>query len=161
MCSGSRSSVVARCRPVADQEPHPRSQPGAALVGGVRLVVGADPGRDVGVQIAAVHAGRVSVDVAREGELGELALVARDHAGEVHHLGEPDHTATPKQCVEVAGRQLAPGRLEVRGRHARRGHEPDVERNAVADVEQPVDTVGAEHVRDLVRVDHDRRRPER
>ena len=45
--------------------------------------------------------------------------------------------------------------------HARGRHEPDVERDPAADVEQPVDAVGAEHVRDLVRVGDDRGRPER
>ena len=37
----------------------------------------------------------------------------------------------------------------------------DVERHLAAGVEQPVDAVGAEHVRDLVRVGDDRGRPER
>ena len=180
MCSGSRSSVqnairrgpysassgssalqVACGRRLADQEPHAGAQPLAPLLDRVGLVVGADAGGDVGVQVAAAHAGRVAVDVARERELRELALVAGDDAGEVHHLGEAEHTPAPQQRVEVARRQLAPRRLELRGGHARRRHEPDVERDAVADVEQPVHAVGAEHVRDLVRVGDDRRRPER
>ena len=52
-------------------------------------------------------------------------------------------------------------RLEARRGHARRGHEVDVERESAADVEQPVHAVGAEHVRDLVRVGDDGRRAER
>src|SRR5207248_9229903 len=42
----------------------------------------------------------------------------------------------------------------------RRGHEVEVERQAVAGVEEPVDAVRAEHVRELVRVEDDRRRAE-
>ena len=182
MCSGSRSSVqnairagpnsrttrqqrveVARGRRLADQQPHPGAQALAALLRRVRLVVGADPGRRVRVQLLAEHARRVAVDVRRavEPELRELALVARDHAGEVHHLGEPDHAPPAQQPFEVARRELAPRRLEPRRRHARRRHHEDVERDLVARVEQPVDAVGAEHVRDLVRVGDDRGRPER
>ena len=63
-----------------------------------------------------------------------------------------------QQALEVARRQRSARRLEGRGRHARRGHEPDVERQPGADVEQPVDAVRAEHVRDLVRVGDDGRR---
>ena len=53
------------------------------------------------------------------------------------------------------------GDSKLRRRHARRRHEVDVERHVVADVDQPVHAVGAEHVRDLVRVGDDRRRAER
>ena len=50
----------------------------------------------------AEHAGRVAVDVLGECELRELGRGAADDAGEVHHLGEPDHAAPPEQRVEVA-----------------------------------------------------------
>ena len=59
------------------------------------------------------------------------------------------------------GLSSPPRRLEVGRGHARRRHEVDVERQAGGRVEQPVDTVGAEHVRDLVRVGDDGRRAER
>ena len=123
MCSGSRSSVqnairvgpnsvderrqraqVPRRGGLADQQPHPGAEPLAALLGRERLVVGADPGGGVGLQVATEHAGRVPVDVvaARDGELRQLALGAGDHAGEVHHLGEADHAPPPQQALEVA-----------------------------------------------------------
>ena len=129
MSSGSRSSVqnaircgpysrdereqrleVARDRRLADQQPHARAEPLAPLLDRRRLVVGADAGRGVGVQRLAEHAWRVAVDVlgARERELLELARVAGDDAGEVHHLREPDHAAAPEQSLEVArGRAVA------------------------------------------------------
>ena len=180
MCSGSRSSVqnairagpvlgeqrqqrmqVARRRRLADQQPHAGAQPLASLLGGVGLVVGADARGDVGVELAAEHAGAWPSTWRASSSFASSCSVAGDDAGEVHHLGEPEHAAAPQQRVEVARRQLAPRRLELRGGHARRRHEPDVERDAGADVEQPVHAVGAEHVRDLVRVGDDRGRPER
>ena len=180
MCSGSRSSVQKAMRAgpyssasgiralrlragggLADQQPHPGPQPLAALLHGEGLVVGADPGRRVGVQLLAEHARRMAVDVPGQGELRELALGAGDDAGEVHHLGEAEHAVPAQEPLQVAGRELAARRLERRGGHARRGHEVDVERQAGAGVEQPVDTVGAEDVRDLVRVGDDGGRSQR
>jgi hypothetical protein len=154
---------VARARRLADQQPHPGAQPLPALLRRDRLVVGADARGRVGLQGLPEHARRVPVDVRRaaQRQLRELGLGAADHAGEVHHLGEADHAPAPEQPLEVAGAERAPRRLEARRRHGRRGHEVDVERQLRADVEQPVDAVGAEHVRDLVRVGHAGRRPER
>ena len=105
----------------------------------------------------------MAVDVlgALELELLELGRQAVDDAGEVHHLGEPEHPAAAHQRLEVAGGERPPRRLERRGRHARGRHEVDLELEVLRRVEQPVDAVGAEHVRDLVRVGDDRRRPER
>ncbi len=146
---------------LADQQPHPGAEPLASLLGRVRLVVRADPGGRVGVQRPAEDAGSVTVDVLGQCELRELGRRAADHAWEVHHLREPDHAAAAEQRIEIARGQLAPRRLEARCRHARRRHEVDVERDVVAHVDQPVHTVGAEDVRDLVRVGDDRRRAER
>ena len=81
--------------------------------------------------------------------------------GEVHHLGDAEHVAAAEQPLEVADRQRPPRRLVRRRGHARRRHEVDVERQARGRVEQPVDAVRAEHVRDLVRVGDDRGRAER
>ncbi len=137
-----------------------RSRPSSTVE---RLVVGADPRRGVRVQRLAHHARRMAVRVCGsvERELRELAGVAGDDAGEVHHLGQPDHPAPAEQALEITGRQRTVRRLEVRRGHAGRRHEVDVERQLVADVEQPVDAVGAEDVGDLVRVGDDRRRAHR
>ena len=154
---------VPRSRGLADQEPHPCAQPLSALLDRERLVVGTDPGRGVGVQRPARHAGRVPVHVLGSGqcELGQLVRVAGDDAGKVHHLGEADHPAPAQQALEIAGRERSPRRLELRRGHARGGHEVDVQWKRPADVEQPVDAVGAEHVGDLVRIDDDGGRAER
>ena len=152
---------VPRGRRLADQQPHPGPQPLASLLGRGRLVVGADTRRRVRLEVAPEDARRVAVDVCGESELRELVLVAGDDAGEVHHLGEPDHAPAAEQRVEVADRQRPPRRLERRRGDARRRHEVEVERQVGRRVEQPVDAVGAEHVRDLVRVRDDGGRPER
>ena len=153
---------VSRGGRLPDQHPHPRAQALAALLGRVALVVGADPGGGVGLQAGPEEAGRVPVHVRRlEPELVELVRVAGDDAGVVHHLGEPDHAPAAEESLQVPERERAPRRLELRRGHARRGHEEDVERHLVGDVGEPVDPVRAEHVRDLVRVGDDRRRPHR
>ena len=107
--------------------------------------------------------GRVAVDVVGplEAELLELGRRAGDDAGEVHHLGEPEHAPATHERLEVARRQRPPRRLERRGGHARRRHEVDVELEVRGRVEQPVHAVDAEDVRDLVRIGDDCRRPER
>ena len=105
----------------------------------------------------------MAVDVLRacERDLLQLGGVAGDDAGEVHHLGDAEHAPPPEETLEVAAGQRPVRRLEVRGRNARRGHEVEVELQAFTRVEQPVDAVGAEHVRELVRIEDDGRRPER
>ena len=106
---------------------------------------------------------RVSVGVrsAGEPELAQLAFISGDHAGEIHHLGQPEHAAAAQQALKVAFVESTPRGLETRGGDRRGRHEVDVERQLGAEVEQPVDPVGAEHVRELVRVGDDGRRPER
>ena len=154
---------VAGARRLADEEPHAGPQPLATLLDGRRLVVGADPGRGVGLERRPAHPGSVAVGAlgAGERELGELGRIARDHPREVHHLGQPDHPPAAQEALDVAFVQRAAGRLELRRRHACRRGEPDVERHPLGRVEQPVDAVCAEHVCDLVRIGDDGRRPER
>ncbi len=97
----------------------------------------------------------------RELQLDELRLVTGDHAGVVHHLREAEHAPAPEQALQIAGLERAARRLELGGRNRGRGHEVEVEREVLARVEQPVDAVGAEHVRELVGVGDDRDGPER
>jgi hypothetical protein len=93
-----------------------------------------------------------------EAELCQLGLVPAYYRREVHHLGEPEYSRAPQQAFQVAARERSARRLEARGGYTRGGHEVDLERQSLAGVEQPVDAVRAEHVRDLVRIgDHGRR----
>ena len=128
---------IPRHRRLPDEEPHSRSQPFAAFLRGERLVVRADARRRVRVQLLSQHPGRVPVDVrpSCELELGELGLVTRDDAREVHHLREPEDSATAEEALEIAFAQRTPRRLERRGRNRGRRHEVEVERHLRARVE--------------------------
>jgi hypothetical protein len=99
-----------RHRRLADQEPDARAQPFAAFFERERLVVGANAGCGVRVELLAADAGRVAVDVlgAVEPELRQLALVAGDDAGEVHHLREAEHAPPAQERLEVAVVECAP-----------------------------------------------------
>ena len=126
-------------------------------------MVGADPGGGVRLQALADEARRVAVDMlgALEPELLELRRQAVDDAGEVHHLRQPEHPVAAHQRLEIAGGEGRRGDSNGEaGTHDGR-HEVDLELEPFGRVEEPVDAVGAEHVRDLVRVGDDRRRPER
>ncbi len=59
---------IPRHRRLADQQPHAGAQPLAAFFDGQRLVVGVDPGRGVGLQVAPAHTRRVTVNVLRPRE---------------------------------------------------------------------------------------------
>ena len=157
-----RTEVPSRGR-LADQKPHPRPQSLPALLGREGLVIRADSGRGVRLERIPEDSGRMSIDAigALDRELRELARRTGDHAGEVHHLGQPDHALAAEQALEVAGRERPPRRLEAGGRHAGGCGEEDVERQVLAHVDEPVDAVRSEDVRDLVRVGDDGRRPER
>ena len=154
---------VARGGRLADEEPEAGSEALAALLDGERLVVGADPCGGVRLQRVPANARRVPVDPLRtvDGELRELCRIAADDAGEVHHLRQPDHAPAAQEALEIPGRERPVRRLELRRGHARRGGEEHLERQVLAHVDEPVDAVGAEHVRDLVRVGDDGGRAER
>ncbi len=142
MSSGSRSSVqnairfvpellrerqeveqVPGHRRLADEEPHPGAEALAAFIDGQRLVIGLDPCCGVRLQLLAQHARRVTVDVRRalELELRELVRRACDDAGEVHHLGEPEHAPAAHERLEVGGaeRRGAATRTATRARTTR------------------------------------------
>jgi hypothetical protein len=142
---------VARGGRLADQQPHPRAQPLASLLRREGLVVGADPGGGVGLQRVPEDAGRVPVDVVRalDRQLRQLAVGARDDAGEVHHLGEPDHALAPQQALEVAGREWPSRRLELRRGDLRR-LEMDVR---VDEARDDVGAVGVEQLLPVVRAE--------
>ena len=105
---------VARARGLAQHDPHPKAPLLERLLESRRLVVGANAGCEVGVETRAAHAGCVPVHVIGEPrlELGELAGVAGDDAGEVHHLGDADGAVTAEEALDVARRERPPRRLE-------------------------------------------------
>ena len=140
----------------------PGAQPLAALLRGVRLVVRADAGGGVGVQ----RRGRARP--ARGRRRARRARASRARAGApLITPGKFIISASPITRRRRSSASRSPGVSARRGDsklrrgHARRRHEVDVERQPGRRVEQPVHAVGAEHVRDLVRVGDDGRRPER
>ena len=114
---------------LAHQEPHARAKPLPPFLDGEHLVVRADPRGRVRLQLLPEDAGRVTVDMssAVERELVELGRVTGDHAGEVHHLGEPDDPPAAHQRLQVAEAEGPSRGLEPRGGDARRRREEDLE----------------------------------
>ena len=181
MCSGSRSSVqkAIRCGPysrtsgsrsrrlrargLADQQPHPGAQPLPALLDRVRLVVGADPGGGVRVERLPEHARRVAVHVDGAVE----ARASRARAG--RRRRRRGSSSSPRGRAPAAGGAAPPSRRWRAAGAATRTSDAGTDDEAMkktssgvaARVEEPVDAVGPEHVRELVRVGDDRRRPER
>ena len=100
---------IARHRRLADQQPHAVAKPLASLVGRQRLVIRPDAGRDVRVELLPEQSRCVAVDLDALGEsqLVELAGIAVDDSGEIHHLGEPEDAAPTEQALEVAAQQAA------------------------------------------------------
>ena len=153
---------VSRHGRLAHQEPHACPKPLPPFLDGEHLVVRPDPRGRVRLQLLPEDAGRVTVHVGRtvQRELVELGRVAGDDAREVHHLGEPDHPPPAHQRLEIPEPEGPSRGFELRGGHARRGGEEDLELEPGRGVEQPVDSVGAEHVGDLVRVGDHGSRPQ-
>ncbi|MNT59050.1 hypothetical protein D3C72_1965250 [compost metagenome] len=52
------------------------------------------------------------------GELGDDARIGIEHAGEVHHLGQPDDLGMRAERLQVGDFELRARRLEAGGRHA-------------------------------------------
>ena len=154
---------VARVRRLAQQHPGALAALLERLGERRRLVVGRDARGEVGVQLRAVDARRVSVDALalRQRDLRELGGRARDHGREVHHLGQAQHPVARQDLRQVGERERRPRRLERTRRHARRREREHVHRQPLAGVEEPVDALRPERVGELVRVAHDRRRPAR
>ena len=118
------------------------------------LVVGADRGREIGIQIVAAHQRRMPVHVpaGEPDQLVEHRLVSCEHAREIHHLGEPEHCRMGAQREQVGRIEPGPGGLETRRRHARA--ELHLQRHAQGEggVQEVAHAFLAEHVRDLVRI---------
>ncbi len=120
-------------------------------------MVGADAGRHVGVERLPAQAGRVAVQrpACEALQLGQHLGRAVDHAGVVHHLGQPQHARIVQQRQQVAGLQPRAGRLHVGGWDAGRQVDPDAERRLPGRVEHEADAGQAVHVGNLVGVgDH-------
>ena len=148
---------VAGVRGLAQQ--HPRAAPPLLqrLAQDGRLVIAADAGGQVGVERRADDTRRMAVDPLAGGQrdLRELLGRSGDDGRVVHHLGQPDHAIARQDPRDVLQRERRAGRLERARRHRRRGEDEHLERQALAGVDEPVHALGAERVRELVRIADD------
>jgi hypothetical protein len=85
-------------------------------------------------------------------EFRQLAGVAGDRAGVVHHLGAPVDGAVGEQGGKVGVRQRRAGRGQVGRGHATRAHQHDAERQPRGRRGHEADGVDPRDVGDLVRV---------
>ena len=151
---------VAGVRRLAQKHPRP-APPLLERLGQLRrLVIAADPGGEIGVELPADDGRRVTVDplARREGDLRELLGRTGDDGGVVHHLRQADHALAREDPGDVLQRERRARRLEGARRHGRRGEDEDVEWQALAGVDEPVHALGAERVGELVRIADDCRR---
>ena len=91
------------------------------------LVVGVDARGDVGVEVVALEAGRVAVDLLVVRLRGDNFLhdlrVGVDRADEIHHLGQPLHARIVIEAVDGAVVEVRARLVERRGGHTARQHE--------------------------------------
>ncbi len=145
---------VAARRPLPDEHPHPLAPLLLGFVELGALVVRLDPGREVGVELLAAQAGRMTVDAPGAGcvDLGHEVGIAGDHPGEVHDLGDADGAVIVEEPAHVGGAELRAGALERRRGHAARRAHTERERERGGGLCQRDDSGNTEYVRDLVRV---------
>ena len=84
---------VLRHRALAHQDLHALGELFQRLGDVGRLVIGADAGGEIAVEVEAAKQRAVAVDppVLERGEFGETGRIARQHAGEIHEFGEAEH----------------------------------------------------------------------
>jgi len=150
---------VPRVGRLAQEHGHAEPQLLARLRRRDGFVIARDARAHVRLEVGAGEPGDVAVQrPPREGaDLGEHVLAPGQDAGEVHDLREAEHARVLRERDEVRRVQPRPGRLHRRRRHARRRHDEHREVKIRAGVEHVADPRRAEHVRDLVRIAHDRR----
>ena len=94
----------------------------------------------------------------RFGDLREHLNVARDHAREIHDLGDADHVGIFEKLGEVGVVEFCTWALERRGGNTTRGADGEGEREVVGGPRERQHPGYAEDVRDLVGICGDRRR---
>ena len=103
-----------------------------------------DPGREVRVELAPHNAWGVAVDApsAGRGDLRQHLWVARDHAREVHDLGDSDHAGIVEEFGEVGVIEFCTWALERRGGNTTRGADTEGEREAFSRTRASASTPG-------------------
>ncbi len=156
---GAQRREILRHRALADQHGHALADLLQRFVGAGRLVVGADAGGKIAVEVASAQQRRMAVNVAigEALELRDAARVGGKHPGDVHELGEPKNLRVIAIAQKVGGLDPRARGLELGCRNAARELHAQVHDHALGRGEEIVERGGAEDVRHLVRV-ADRRR---
>ena len=156
---GSKRFQIARGGALADHDELASLQLCQRVLHRGAFVVGIDACGDVGVEILALQARRVAVDLLvvrlRGDDLRDDLGVIVDHAVGVHHLGQTLYSGVVVERVDGAVVQIRAGFVHRRGRDAGRQHEPHVDGQPLGRLEHIVNAVGAHDVGDLMGVGDD------
>ena len=141
-------------RPFADQHAQPLAQLFQCLICRRGLMLGADAGADIAVQVFATQKRRVAVDMAAPecAQLGQAAFVLEQNAGKIHELCQTDDTRMVHQRGKVRRRKMGPGGFHMGGRHAGRQLHADIHHGFGRGVQKVPDTVQTADIGNLVRV---------
>ena len=131
---GIRAARLRLAEPCLDEDPHALAPLLLRLLEHRALVVGLDPGGQVGVELAAGQPRCVAVDsaVAGGGDLRQQLGVAGDDAGKFITSATPIAPCSSSSSADLGGIELRARALERRGRHAARRADPERERQAGA-----------------------------
>jgi hypothetical protein len=150
---GERVHVL-RDRALADEDRHAFLQLLARFVGRGRFVVGADPCREIGVEIAAAKERRVPVDMAIliGHKLVEHIGRRGQHAGKVHELGKADDLPMAAEGQKISRKQSRARGFELGRRNAGGELDAEVHHGRLCRSEKVANAFGAKHVGDLMRI---------
>ena len=150
---GERMQVF-RHRPLPDQRMHALRQFLQRLFGARRLMVGADAGGKIAVEVKPAQQRRVSVYVAalEQREFCQHIGRARQHAGKIHEFGEADDPLVLHQRREVGRLQPRAAGFKMRRRHAARQVDAQVH-DGLAGAGQKILYAGkSKHIGDFMRI---------
>ena len=143
---------------LADEQVHSEAQLLPRFVQLRALVIGANAGERVGVQVFPAQAGRMAVDhfAAARFDLRQLALHSQKNAGIIHQLGDAGDPIVRDHQAQIVRGEARARRFQMRRRHAGRQHDEKIDRQILARLEHVTDPIHPENVRVFVRIDDHR-----
>jgi len=148
-------------RAFANQNVHPGAQLFPRLFEIRALVVGADARRQVGIEGPSRKQRRMAIAeaIGKKKDLLQYVREAGRGARVVHHLGQAENPFFVLEGGKVGGAQFRTGSLQGGRGNAGGHHEEEIHGKSARGAQHPADAVGAQHVRNLVGIGDDRRRP--